>query len=177
MSFMDIRIIGDPVLRTVASVITVFDDDLARFAADLMDTMHAAPGVGLAAPQVGRLIRMFVFNSGDRSGAVFNPSITWMSEETQIGDEGCLSVPEIYLPVERAMQVRVAAQDVQGQPLVWECEGFEARIFQHEIDHLDGIMFIDRLTAEHRRQAWRLIREAQLEGAPPRNPGSAQRSL
>ena len=174
---MDIRVIGDPVLRTVAAPVTVFDDDLARFAADLLDTMNAAPGVGLAAPQVGRLIRLFVFDSGDRSGAVVNPSITWMSEETQLGDEGCLSVPEIFLPVERAMHVRVQAQDLRGVAVTWECSGFEARIFQHETDHLDGILFIDRLTDERRKEAWRLIREAQLEGAPPRNPGRAERSL
>lgn len=173
MSFLDIRIIGDPVLRATAAPVTVFDDELARFADNLLATMHAAPGVGLAAPQVGRLSRLFVFDSGDREGAVVNPSITWWSDEKQFGDEGCLSVPGIFLPVERAMHVTVDAQDVTGARLQWECSEFEARIFQHEIDHLDGIMFIDRLTAEHRKEAWRLIREAQMEGRPPHRPGAS----
>ncbi|MHB8511361.1 MAG: peptide deformylase [Actinomycetota bacterium] len=177
MSFLDIHILGDPVLRSVSKPVTTFDEDLERLAQDMLDTMHAAPGVGLAAPQVGRLIRMFVFDSGESSGAVVNPSIVWSSEETQESDEGCLSVPEIYIPVIRAMSVRVEAQTVKGEPVVWECTGFESRIFQHETDHLDGIMFIDRLTDERRKEAWRLIREAGIEGRPPRRPAPAEKNL
>src|SRR5258708_1901819 len=114
MSYLDIHILGDPILRSVSKPVTAFGEELKQFSDDMLDTMHAAPGVGLAAPQVGKLIRLFVFDSGERSGAVVNPSIEWLSEETQESDEGCLSVPEIYIPVVRAMHVRVEAHDVFG---------------------------------------------------------------
>jgi peptide deformylase len=170
MGMLDIRLWGDPVLRTKARPVVAFDDSLRRLAEDMLDTMRAAPGVGLAAPQVGHDVRMFVFDSGERSGAVCNPEVVWLSEETQDGEEGCLSIPDVYFPVIRAMHCRVQAQDVSGQPLTLEGSGLEARIFQHEIDHLDGVLFVDRLTEEHRKEALRLIRELQLSDHPLGQP-------
>ena len=168
MGMLDIRTFGDPVLRSPASPVVGFDDKLAALAADMHETMKAAPGVGLAAPQVGVPRRLFVFDSGEESGAYANPEIVWRSEETQEGEEGCLSIPGIYFPVVRAMKVRVTAQIVDGSPVEREVEGFLARIFQHEIDHLDGVLFVDRLDPERRREALRTIREAELGlGQPP----------
>ena len=164
---LDIRTFGDPVLLSRASPVGGFDDKLAALAADMHETMKAAPGVGLAAPQVGVPRRLFVFDSGEESGAYANPEIVWRSEETQEGEEGCLSIPGIYFPVVRAMRVRVTAQLVDGRPVEREAEGFLARIFQHEIDHLDGVLFVDRLDPERRREALRTIREAELGLAPP----------
>ena len=146
MAVLTIRTLGDPILRSKASPVSMFDEELARLAEDMHETMRAAPGVGLAATQVGRLLRMFVYDSGDEGGrgTLVNPSITWMSEETDEAEEGCLSLPGTYYPVTRATSVKVRAQDVTGAPIEKEGEGFLARIFQHEIDHLDGVLFIDR---------------------------------
>jgi peptide deformylase len=166
MGRLDIRTFGDPVLRTPAMPVTDFDEKLTALAADMRETMLAAPGVGLAAPQVGVPRRLFTFDSGEENGAYANPEIVWRSEETQEGEEGCLSIPGIYFPVVRALRVRVTAQLVDGTALEREAEGFLARIFQHEIDHLDGVLFVDRLDAEHRREAMRTIREAELGLAP-----------
>src|SRR5687767_6703704 len=145
MGQLDIRKFGDPILRSAASAVTEFDDNLAALAADIRETMLAAPGVGLAAPQVGVTRRLFTFDSGEDAGAYANPEIVWRSEETQEGEEGCLSIPGVYFPVVRAMQVRVRAHSVDGAPIEREAQGFLARIFQHEIDHLDGVLFVDRL--------------------------------
>ena len=175
MGQLDIRKFGDPILRSPASAVTEFDDKLAALAADMRETMLAAPGVGLAAPQVGVPRRLFTFDSGEEAGAYANPEVVWRSEETQEGEEGCLSIPGIYFPVVRAMRVRVKAQELDGSPIDREAEGFLARIFQHEIDHLDGVLFVDRLDPERRREAMRTIREAELglSGAPPGDPARA----
>jgi peptide deformylase len=133
------------------------------------ETMRAAPGVGLAATQVGRLLRMFVYDAGeeDGSGTLVNPEIVWASEETVEAEEGCLSLPGTYYPVTRAVAVKVRAQDVTGAPFEREGEGFLARIFQHEIDHLDGILFIDRLAPELRKEAMKALRDQDFGMAPP----------
>ena len=170
MSVLEIRKFGDPILRSPALAVTDFDERLATLAADMRETMLAAPGVGLAAPQVGVTRRLFTFDSGEEAGAYANPEIVWRSEETQEGEEGCLSIPGVYFPVVRAMQVRVRAQSIEGDRIEREAEGFLARIFQHEVDHLDGVLFVDRLEAEHRREAMRLIREAELGLTPPAPP-------
>ncbi|MGH2829222.1 MAG: peptide deformylase [Actinomycetota bacterium] len=170
---LDIRLWGDPVLRSTARPVEVFDDALARLAQDMLETMRAAPGVGLAAPQVGADRRLFVYDSGEQSGAICNPEIIWASEETQEVEEGCLSIPDVYLPVTRAMHVRVRAQDLAGATIVLEASEFEARIFQHEIDHLDGVLFVDRLTEERRKEAMRLIREMEVGERPPARPRPA----
>lgn len=168
MAVLPIKVFGDPVLRSAASPVAAFDESLLRLVEDMLETMDAAPGVGLAAPQVGVPRRVFTFDSGEVRGAMANPTIVWRSEETQEGEEGCLSLPGVYFPVVRAMHVRVEGADPAGAPVSYEGSGLLARIFQHEIDHLDGILFVDRLDAEHKREAMRLIREQELGLAPPR---------
>jgi peptide deformylase len=177
MGLLHIRTFGDPVLRSPALPVGEFDERLAALAADMRETMAAAPGVGLAAPQVGTPRRLFTFDAGGEdgeSGAFANPEILWRSEETQEGEEGCLSIPGIYFPVVRAMKVRVRAQLLDGEQLEREAEGFLARIFQHEIDHLDGVLFVDRLDPERRREAMKLIRETEFGAAPMRKAPSAR---
>jgi peptide deformylase len=169
VALLTIRTLGDPILRSKAAPVTVFDDELRRLADDMHETMKAAPGVGLAASQVGRLVRMFVYDAGDEgeSGTMVNPEIVWMSDETQEAEEGCLSLPGTYYPVTRALAVRVRAQDVTGTEIEREAEEFLARIFQHEIDHLDGILFIDRLAPELRKEAMKALREQDFGMSPP----------
>jgi peptide deformylase len=175
MTLLEIRKFGDPILRSPALPVSDFDDRLAALAADMRETMLAAPGVGLAAPQVGVPRRLFTFESGEESGAYVNPDIVWRSDETQEGEEGCLSVPGLYFPVVRAMSVRVRTQGLDGTPIERDAEGFLARIFQHEIDHLDGVLFVDRLDADRRREAMRILREAELglKAAPSSDPARA----
>jgi peptide deformylase len=176
VTVLQIRTFGDPVLRSPALDVVDFDDHLKTLASHMRETMLAAPGVGLAAPQVGVPRRLFTFDSGEDAGAYANPEVVWSSEETQEGEEGCLSIPGVYFPVVRAMKVRVRAQTLDAEPVEREAEGFLARIFQHEIDHLAGTLFVDRLDAEHRREAMRLIREAEL-GLAPTQPGPSARAL
>jgi len=176
MALLQIRTFGDPVLRSPALPVVEFDERLETLAADMRETMLAAPGVGLAAPQVGVPRRLFTFDSGEDTGAFANPEIVWRSDEMQEGEEGCLSIPGVYFPVTRAMKVRVRVQTITGEQAEHEAEGFLARIFQHEIDHLDGVLFVDRLDAEHRREAMRKIREAEL-GLSPAPPAQQARAL
>jgi len=174
MTVLEIRTFGDPVLRSPGLDVVDFDDRLSALAADMRETMLAAPGVGLAAPQVGVPRRLFTFDSGEEAGAYANPEIVWRSEETQESDEGCLSIPGVYFPVVRALNVKVRAQTLDGERVEREAEGFLARIFQHEIDHLAGTLFVDRLDPEARREAMRLIREAELGLAPTRQAPPAR---
>lgn len=169
MAILTIRTLGDPILRSKAATVTSFDADLAQLALDMHETMRAAPGVGLAASQVGRLLRMFVYDSGDdgESGSLVNPEIIWSSAETVEAEEGCLSLPGTYYPVTRAVAVTVRAQDVSGAAVEKEAQDFLARIFQHEIDHLDGILFIDRLAPELRKEAMKALRDQDFGMAPP----------
>lgn len=167
MAILSILTLGDPVLRTKARPVTVFDESLVTLAADMAETMADAPGVGLAAPQVGRSIRLFVYDDGDGDrGAVVNPEFLWFSEETEDMEEGCLSVPGMYFPVTRPARVRLRANTVAGETIEREAEGFVARIFQHETDHLDGILFIDRLAPEIRREAMKHLRDQDFGMAP-----------
>lgn len=159
---LQIRKFGDPVLREPARDIEEVTDLHRRLAADMLETMRIAPGVGLAGPQVGVLERIFVWEVGDRHGAVINPVITERSEETFSDDEGCLSIPGVFFPVERSLTVTVEGLDETGDPIKIEAEEFLARVFQHEIDHLDGVLFIDRLTEELRREALTEIRNQAL---------------
>lgn len=153
---------GDPVLREKARPIKKFDKSLKRLAADMVETMYDSSGVGLAAPQVGVSGRMFVFDDGETGPmAVVNPEL-YDHEGEQDGEEGCLSIPGIYFNVQRAMKVKVRGRDVDGQPVELEGEGLLARIFQHENDHIDGVLFIDRLSEETRKEAMRLLREQEL---------------
>lgn len=177
MAVRAIRTLGDPVLRTPALPVEDFGAALRTLAADMLETMDAAPGVGLAAPQIGVSRRLFVFDSGEVRGAVANPEIVWRSEQTQEVEEGCLSLPGIWFPVVRAAQVRLGGRDESGAPVSHEADGLLARIFQHESDHLDGVLFVDRLAPEHRREAMRLIREREMGLAPPPPPGPRARAL
>ena len=176
MSVLEIRTFGDPVLRSPGLDVVEFDDRLRALADDMHETMHAAPGVGLAAPQIGVPRRLFTFDSGEESGSYANPEIVRRSEETQEGEEGCLSIPGVYFPVVRALSVTIRAQTLAGETVTHDAEGFLARIFQHEIDHLNGVLFVDRLDHDKRREALRLIREAEL-GLTTTRPAPPARAL
>ncbi len=158
MAIQPIRLFGDPVLRTVADPVTTFDKELRTLVKDLEDTMLDAPGTGLAAPQIGVGLRVFSYNVDGVIGHMVNPVIVERSEEIQDGDEGCLSVPGIWAPTVRAMHAVVEGFDVHGEPLRLEGSGLMARCLQHEVDHLDGKLFVDRLTGEARKQVLRALR-------------------
>lgn len=166
MSDLRIRIFGDPVLRTKASEVTTFDEALARLADDMMEAMHAASGVGLAANQVGILKQLFTWDDGEGSGAYVNPKVLETSEETETSDEGCLSLPGLFYPTERPLRARIRAANVHGEEIETVGEGLRARIFLHEIDHLNGILFLDHLALHDRKEAMRRIREGELERPP-----------
>jgi peptide deformylase len=159
-----IRQYGDPALRTPAEAVTVFDEELRAQAVLMAELMHDARGVGLAAPQVGRLTRLLVMRPGEDGPvlALCNPEIAWRSEEEETDTEGCLSIGEVTVEVARAVAVRVNAQDPTGTPVEIELEGYAARVAQHEIDHLDGVLMLDRTTPEQRREALRALRAALL---------------
>lgn len=166
MSDLRIRIFGDPVLRMRASEVETFDEALSRLADDMMATMHAAAGVGLAANQVGVLKRLFTWDDGDEADAYANPEVVETSEETETSEEGCLSLPGLFYPTERPLRARIRAYDVHGEEIEKVGEGLLARIFLHEIDHLNGIMFLDHLALHDRKEAMRRIREGELERPP-----------
>lgn len=162
MSVLPIRIMGDPVLREKARPVKEFSPALKRLAADMLETMYESQGVGLAAPQVGISERLFVFDDGETGPmAIVNPEL-YDPDGIQDGEEGCLSIPGIYFNVERANRIRVRGYDLDGNPLDLDGEGLLARILQHETDHVDGILFVDRLSDEDRKAAMRLIREQDL---------------
>ena len=158
MTIRPIREIGDPVLRPPADEVRVFDRDVAALVRDLLETVDHPGRAGLAAPQIGVSLRAFSFNVDGVIGHMVNPRIVELSEETQDGDEGCLSVPGIWAPTVRAMHAVVEGFDVHGKPLRLEGSGLMARCLQHEVDHLDGKLFLDRLTGEARKTALRALR-------------------
>lgn len=162
MSVLPIRIMGDPVLREKARPVQAFSPSLKRLAADMLETMYESQGVGLAAPQVGVSERLFVFDDGESGPvAIVNPEL-YDPDGIQDGEEGCLSIPGIYFNVQRAHRIRVRGYDLDGNPMDLDGEGLLARILQHETDHIDGILFVDRLTDEDRKAAMKLIREQDL---------------
>jgi peptide deformylase len=173
---LEIRIFGDPVLRQTAHEVEDFDGRLATLAADMFDTMRAADGVGLAANQVGVLKRMFTWEV-EREGAdgevdtigsaVVNPVLLDSSEELQDGDEGCLSFPGLFYPVDRPFRVEVGYRDLGGDDHTVQLEGLLARIWLHEMDHLNGILFIDHLAKHDRKAALKAMRDRQLETDGP----------
>ncbi len=156
-----VRQLGDPALRTPALPVTEFDETLRNEIARMKAIMADARGVGLAAPQIGALRRLVVVLPGEdaEARALVNPRISWASEEQETDVEGCLSIGEIIVEVPRAVSVRVEAQDADGTAITHEASGFEARVIQHEIDHLDGILILDRTTKEQRREALRALRD------------------
>ena len=160
MSIKDIRLFGDPVLRTAAAEVTDFDKQLRVLVKDLEDTMLDAPGAGLAAPQIGVGLRVFTFWVDGVLGHLVNPVLD-LSTDEQEGPEGCLSIPGLAFETKRALSVVATGQDMHGEPVVLEGTELLARCVQHETDHLDGILFVDRLDPEARREAMRAIREAE----------------
>ncbi len=156
-----IRQIGDPVLRASALPITQFDEALRDEVERMVAIMHDARGVGLAAPQVGSLRRLAVVMTGEDEPpiALVNPEITWRSEEEEADFEGCLSIGEVSVEVPRAVAIRVRAQDVEGNAVELAPEGFVARVIQHELDHLDGVLILDRTAPEQRREALKALRD------------------
>ena len=163
-----IRTWGDPVLKSKASEVTRFGADLEREAERMIALMRDAMGVGLAATQLGVMQRLFVFAAGPDATptAVANPVIEWLSEEATTAEEGCLSLPGIAVDVERPLYARVRGQDTKGDALTLESSGLEARVLQHEIDHLDGVLMLDRTEREQRKGALRALREGESY-APP----------
>lgn len=168
MAIRPIRLFGDPILRTPADAVTSFDRDLQQVVSDLTDTMMDENGAGLAAPQIGVGLRVFTYAVDERVGHLVNPTITERSVEEQDGDEGCLSFPGMWFPCVRARRVMVTGFTMHGEPVVLEGSDMMARCAQHEIDHLDGVLFIDRLDRATRKQALRAINEAPwMNGAAP----------
>ncbi|HEY2549723.1 MAG TPA: peptide deformylase [Streptosporangiaceae bacterium] len=164
MSLKPIRLFGDPVLRTPAEPVTDFDAELRRLVKDLTDTMLEAPGVGLAAPQIGVGLRVFTYFVDDVVGHLINPSLQ-LTDEQESDDEGCLSFPGLVYPVERSYGMVAAGFNMHGEPVTLEGTGQLARCVQHETDHLDGVLFIDRLDPAQRKLAMKEIRAADWWGA------------
>jgi peptide deformylase len=165
MAIRPIRLFGDPLLRTKAVPVTDFDAELRALVADLTDTMLDAPGSGLAAPQIGVGLRVFTYNVEDEVGHLVNPELS-LSDETQLGPEGCLSIPELTFDCVRALRTVARGFNMYGDPVTIDGSDLLARALQHETDHLDGILFVDRLDRETRKAAMRAIREAEWSGAP-----------
>lgn len=160
--------IGDPVLNSKASPVTEFDHALEREVEAMIALMRDAIGVGLAATQLGMLRRLLVFQAGADAEptAVVNPDVEWVSDDVVVAEEGCLSIPKVTVDVERPLHARVRGVDQRGEPLLIEASGLEARVLQHEIDHLDGVLMLDRTTREQRKGALRALREGE-EYSPP----------
>ena len=167
MAIQPIRLFGDPVLRTPAEPVMTFDKELRMLVRDLVETMQDAPGVGLAAPQIGVGLRVFSYDVDGVVGHLINPVLD-LSEEEQDGDEGCLSFPDLAFPTKRAAHAIAKGFNEYGDPIVVEGSDLLARCVQHETDHLDGILFIDRLDAEQRKLAMRAIRDSEWIGQPVR---------
>jgi peptide deformylase len=158
-----VRKFGDPVLRTKARPVERFDDALRDEVRRMGELMIDAIGVGLAANQVGVLNRVLVYRVHQQApiAALINPEIEWSGNEEEILEEGCLSLPAVHVDVERPVNVRVSAFDEYGEPITIEASGLEARVIQHEMDHLDGVLVLDRISRQQRKEAMRALREAQ----------------
>lgn len=159
---------GDPVLKSKASPVKEFGPELRAEVERMISIMRDGMGVGLAATQLGVLRRLLVFQAGadGEPTALVNPEIEWMSEEATIAEEGCLSLPRVSMDVERPLHARFSGRDVEGEAIVIEASGLEARVLQHEIDHLDGILILDRTTREQRKGALRALREGGSYSPP-----------
>jgi peptide deformylase len=168
VAIQPIRLFGDPVLRTPANPVTDFDKELRTLVKDLTDTMLEAPGAGLAAPQIGVGLRVFTWYVDGELGHLVNPSLD-LSDEEQDGPEGCLSIPDLTFDCKRALSVVAKGWNMHGEPVVVEGSELLARAVQHETDHLDGVLFVDRLDRETRKAAMRAIRESDWfnAGSPP----------
>jgi peptide deformylase len=154
---------GDPVLKAKALPVDRFDDELRAEVGRMGMLMDDALGVGLAATQLGALRRVLVYRvvAGGPLAALVNPVLDWSSKEQELYEEGCLSLPRVHVDIERPVHVRVNARDEWGEPLTIEASGLEARVIQHEMDHLDGVLILDRASREQRKEAMRALRETQ----------------
>jgi len=164
---------GDPVLKSKASPVSSFGPGLRAEVERMVAIMRDGMGVGLAATQLGILRRLLVFQAGPDSEptAVVNPEIEWLSEEAAIAEEGCLSLPRVSVDVERPLHARVSGRDADGEEIVIEASGLEARVLQHEIDHLDGVLILDRTEREQRKGALRALREGGSYSPPAEEDG------
>lgn len=170
MSIQPIRLFGDPVLVTPAAEVINFDKELRTLVADLTETMLAAPGAGLAAPQIGVALRVFVWDVDEELGHLINPTLD-LGEELEEGEEGCLSFPELLYSTPRAFRAVAKGWNMYGEPITVEGTELLARCLQHETDHLNGILFIDRLLKIDRKQAMKEIRESEWFGEATRIVG------
>ena len=161
MSNHEIRVIGDPVLRTPATDVTDVDGALVRLCEEMFETMYEAPGIGLAAPQVGVQKRFFVYDHGEVAGVILNPRIV-ESDGEWVFEEGCLSIPGLSWEVVRPKTVHLVGVDLDGNELSIEADELEARLFQHELDHLDGVLLVDHLDDDQRREARRALNEMTM---------------
>ncbi|SDR09886.1 peptide deformylase [Thermostaphylospora chromogena] len=166
MAVQPIRLFGDPVLRTPAQPVVDFDKELRKLVKDLTDTMMDAPGAGLAAPQIGVSLRVFTYYVEDQLGHLVNPKLTLGDEIDEEGEEGCLSFPGLSFPTPRAVRAVATGFNMYGEPVTIEGTDLMARCFQHETDHLDGVLFIDRMNPEQRKLAMKAIREAEWNNQP-----------
>ncbi len=163
-----VRVFGDPVLRKVADEITEVDGRLVRLVDDMLETMYAEPGIGLAAPQVGVQRRLFVYDVGEGPEAIVNPIISESSGEW-VYEEGCLSVPGLFWEIVRPKEIHLTGYDLEGNEVSIEADELLSRLFQHELDHLEGIMLIDHLDAETRKVALKTLRERYADVEPGGN--------
>lgn len=159
MAMREIRIIGDPVLRTPCEEITTIDERVHSLVADLLETVDHEGRAGLAANQIGVSLRAFSWNIDDEIGYVLNPRLVALSEDVQDGEEGCLSVPGLWYPTGRSWYARVVGTDLEGEEIEVEGTGLMARALQHEVDHLDGRLYLDRLDRAVRKKAMRALRD------------------
>ncbi len=160
MTVLGIRIVGDPILRTRADEVTEFGPVLRKLVADMDETMENVEGAGLAAPQVGVSLRVFTYQIDGQRGHIINPVLELSDDDQEDISEGCLSIPGLGYPVTRRRWTRATGVDVENNPVVIEGEGFLARCLQHETDHLDGVLYIDRLKGELKKEAFRKLRNA-----------------
>jgi peptide deformylase len=170
---------GDPVLKSKASPVSSFGPELRAEVERMVSIMRDGMGVGLAATQLGILRRLLVFQAGPDSEptALVNPEIEWLSEEAAIAEEGCLSLPRISVDVERPLHARISGRDAEGEEIAIEASGLEARVLQHEIDHLDGVLILDRTERDQRKGALRALREGGSYSPPTEEDGEAEDEL
>ena len=170
---------GDPVLKSVASPVSEFGPELRAEVERMIAIMRDGMGVGLAATQLGVLRRLLVFQAGPdgEPTALVNPVVEWLSEEGSLAEEGCLSLPRVTMDVERPLHARVSGRDAEGEPIEIEASGLEARVLQHEIDHLDGVLILDRTSRDQRKGALRALREGGGYNPPPEHEDADEGEL
>jgi peptide deformylase len=177
MAIRPVRLFGDPVLRTAADPVTDFDKQLRVLVKDLQETLDDACGAGLAAPQIGVGLRVFAYQVDDQRGYLVNPDLSFPDDEEQEGEEGCLSFPGVYFDVKRRLNTIARGYTDRGDPIQLVGSRVMARCLQHETDHLDGVLFIDRMDGETRRRAMKAIRRADWNGPVKVSPHQITRNI